>query len=204
MLIMKFKSQKEADDFYRHNNNQLFNSIESNMCHLVYIDSIETISSSKVCLFWLLNFRKKLILQKESKNFTIFLQGCLAAYTRLYRATKLLHLSRENGNWPIDYNAQPNLIVAINRMNLWMESSQFCATIPFMQRACPNGVILSERRICRITTLCYLIRCSSSSCPVCRYTVTPDFSFDSVCTECGSQEVCALRSEVENSIFLYR
>jgi BRCA1-associated protein len=48
MVLMKFKSQKDADEFYKYNNNKPFNSIEDNACHLVYIESVEAISSSKV------------------------------------------------------------------------------------------------------------------------------------------------------------
>lgn len=34
--------------FYSHNNNKLFNSIEDNVCHLVFVEKIEAMNSSKV------------------------------------------------------------------------------------------------------------------------------------------------------------
>lgn len=48
MVLIKFKTQKEADEFYKYNNNRPFNLIEENTCHLVYVESVEVISSSKV------------------------------------------------------------------------------------------------------------------------------------------------------------
>jgi hypothetical protein len=55
---MKFKSQKDADEFYKYNNNKPFNSIEDNACHLVYIESVEAISSSKVIYLFSSSIRK--------------------------------------------------------------------------------------------------------------------------------------------------
>ena len=34
--------------FYSYNNNRLFNTIEDNVCHLVFVERIEAMNSSKV------------------------------------------------------------------------------------------------------------------------------------------------------------
>ncbi|CAF0909803.1 unnamed protein product [Brachionus calyciflorus] len=47
MTLVKFKSQSDADEFYLHNNNRRFNSIEETVCRLVYVEKIEAINSSK-------------------------------------------------------------------------------------------------------------------------------------------------------------
>jgi BRCA1-associated protein len=47
MTLFKFKNQKDADFFYSANNNKMFNSIEENVCHLVYVEKTEAINSSK-------------------------------------------------------------------------------------------------------------------------------------------------------------
>lgn len=48
MVLLKFTNQKDADLFYCHNNNKPFNSIEdSNLCHLAFVERVETINSSK-------------------------------------------------------------------------------------------------------------------------------------------------------------
>ena len=41
--------QEYADDFYTTFNNQPFNSIEPDLCHLVYVAKVETIKESQVC-----------------------------------------------------------------------------------------------------------------------------------------------------------
>lgn len=46
-----FLIKKDADSFYLHNNNRKFNSIEENVCHLVYVERIEALNSSKVIYF---------------------------------------------------------------------------------------------------------------------------------------------------------
>jgi hypothetical protein len=40
--------QKDADDFYKYNNNKQFNSIEDSICHLAFVERIEAVNSSKV------------------------------------------------------------------------------------------------------------------------------------------------------------
>lgn len=47
MVLIKFINQKDADLFYVHNDNKLFNSIEDNHCHLAFVERVETINSSK-------------------------------------------------------------------------------------------------------------------------------------------------------------
>ncbi|GAB1598091.1 BRCA1-associated protein-like [Argonauta hians] len=47
MVLVKFKNQELADEFYSAFNNTQFNSIESDICHLVYIAKIETMKSSE-------------------------------------------------------------------------------------------------------------------------------------------------------------
>lgn len=47
MVLIKFKTQEMADEFYSAFNNTHFNSIESDVCHLVYVAKIEAIKSSE-------------------------------------------------------------------------------------------------------------------------------------------------------------
>ena len=47
MVLFKFQEQKDADLFYSYNNNKPFNSIEDHVCHLAFVERIETINSSK-------------------------------------------------------------------------------------------------------------------------------------------------------------
>ena len=51
MTLIKFKTQKDADEFFIHNNNKPFNSIEDNVCRLVYVAKVEALNSSKVKCF---------------------------------------------------------------------------------------------------------------------------------------------------------
>jgi len=43
--------QSLADEFYQTYNDQAFNSIEPEICHLVYVASVESVLSSDVSLF---------------------------------------------------------------------------------------------------------------------------------------------------------
>lgn len=47
MVLIKFKTQEMADEFYSAFNNTHFNSIESDVCHLVYVAKIEAMKSSE-------------------------------------------------------------------------------------------------------------------------------------------------------------
>ena len=47
MVLLKFRSQKDADDFYKYNNNKMFNSIEETPCHLAYIQAVEVVNSAQ-------------------------------------------------------------------------------------------------------------------------------------------------------------
>uniref|UniRef100_A0A0B7A5Q6 BRCA1-associated protein n=1 Tax=Arion vulgaris TaxID=1028688 RepID=A0A0B7A5Q6_9EUPU len=47
MLLIKFRDQTSADDFYSYFNNRPYNSIEPDICHLVYVAKIEVINESE-------------------------------------------------------------------------------------------------------------------------------------------------------------
>ncbi|CAL1548415.1 unnamed protein product [Lymnaea stagnalis] len=47
MLLIKFRDQTSADDFYSYFNNRRFNSIEPDICHLVYVAKIELINEAE-------------------------------------------------------------------------------------------------------------------------------------------------------------
>ncbi|XP_077995910.1 BRCA1-associated protein-like [Glandiceps talaboti] len=50
MVLIKFKEQKQADEFYKTYNGQPFNSIEPELCHCVYVAGVETVKESEACL----------------------------------------------------------------------------------------------------------------------------------------------------------
>lgn len=45
-----FFQQKYADEFYKYFNGNAFNSIEPEICHLIYVVKVETAKSSEVSL----------------------------------------------------------------------------------------------------------------------------------------------------------
>ncbi|XP_025089769.1 BRCA1-associated protein-like [Pomacea canaliculata] len=47
MLLIRFKDQKSADEFYSYFNNRPFNSIEPDVCHLVYVAKVEITKESE-------------------------------------------------------------------------------------------------------------------------------------------------------------
>ncbi|KAK7088267.1 BRCA1-associated protein-like [Littorina saxatilis] len=47
MLLIKFKNQNSADEFYSYFNSRPFNSIEEDVCHLVYVAKIEIVKESE-------------------------------------------------------------------------------------------------------------------------------------------------------------
>ncbi|XP_070571889.1 BRCA1-associated protein-like [Ptychodera flava] len=47
MVLIKFKEQKLADEFYKTYNGQPFNSIEPELCHCVYVARVETVKESE-------------------------------------------------------------------------------------------------------------------------------------------------------------
>ncbi|CAF1036101.1 unnamed protein product [Rotaria sp. Silwood1] len=47
MCLIKFKSQKEADEFYDYYNNRQFNSIEKGVCHLAFVAKVDITSTAK-------------------------------------------------------------------------------------------------------------------------------------------------------------
>lgn len=47
MVLVKFRSQKQADEYYNMYNNTTFNSIESDICHLVYVGQVEMLKESE-------------------------------------------------------------------------------------------------------------------------------------------------------------
>ncbi|XP_074658919.1 BRCA1-associated protein-like [Tubulanus polymorphus] len=51
MALLKFRSQRESDEFYRTYNNVRYNSLETDVCHLVYISRIETLKASEGACF---------------------------------------------------------------------------------------------------------------------------------------------------------
>lgn len=51
MVLVKFKNQKQADEYYKTYNNTTFNSIETDICHLVYVGQVEMLKESEnACL----------------------------------------------------------------------------------------------------------------------------------------------------------
>lgn len=51
MVLFKFKNQQTADEFYKNFNGIQFNSIEPEICHLVYVAKVESVKESEeVCL----------------------------------------------------------------------------------------------------------------------------------------------------------
>ncbi|XP_041348267.1 BRCA1-associated protein-like isoform X2 [Gigantopelta aegis] len=47
MVLLKFRDQTSADQFYENYNNEPYNSIESNICHLVYVARVEIMKESE-------------------------------------------------------------------------------------------------------------------------------------------------------------
>lgn len=47
MVLLKFRSQTNADEFFNTFNNKPFNSIEPEICHMVYVARVETLHSSE-------------------------------------------------------------------------------------------------------------------------------------------------------------
>ncbi|KAK3707696.1 hypothetical protein RRG08_050511 [Elysia crispata] len=47
LLLIKFKDQASADEFYSYFNNRPYNSIEPDICHLVYVGKVEIINESE-------------------------------------------------------------------------------------------------------------------------------------------------------------
>jgi BRCA1-associated protein len=46
MVLIRFRNQKSADEFYRNFNGVAFNSIEPETCHLVYVERVETLNET--------------------------------------------------------------------------------------------------------------------------------------------------------------
>ncbi|ESO93398.1 hypothetical protein LOTGIDRAFT_206528 [Lottia gigantea] len=47
MVLLKFSNQKACDEFYSYFNNRPFNSIEPDICHLVYVSQVEVMKESE-------------------------------------------------------------------------------------------------------------------------------------------------------------
>lgn len=47
MCLIKFKTQKQADEFYDYFNNREFNSIEKGVCHLAFVSKVDITSTAK-------------------------------------------------------------------------------------------------------------------------------------------------------------
>ncbi len=47
MVLLRFRCQEAADEFYRAFNGQRFNSLESDVCSLVYVSKVETCKESE-------------------------------------------------------------------------------------------------------------------------------------------------------------
>ncbi|KAF6019938.1 hypothetical protein EB796_021758 [Bugula neritina] len=122
MVLVKFKSQELADEFYINYNGTQFNSIEPNICHLVYVAQVD--------------FRK------ESEGGAVPIPG-------------LIEL--------------PNCPVCLERMD---ESVDGILTI--LCNHAFHGNCLKKW--------------GDTSCPVCRYSQTPEESGENSCFECDSTE----------------
>ncbi|XP_064482341.1 BRCA1-associated protein-like [Ornithodoros turicata] len=124
MVLIKFRSQKSADEFYHNFNGIRFNSIEPEVCHLIFVSRLEMV--------------------KESEDDT----SCL----------------------PIPGHTElPTCPVCLERMD---ESVEGILTI-----LCNH----SFHDSC-------LAKWGDTSCPVCRYSQTPEPVPDNRCFSCGSQE----------------
>ncbi|XP_064619178.1 BRCA1-associated protein-like [Lineus longissimus] len=51
MVLIKFKAQEDADEFYMTYNNVRYNSIEPEICYLVYVASVEALKTSEGACF---------------------------------------------------------------------------------------------------------------------------------------------------------
>ena len=51
-IFLLFKKE-HADDFYNSYNNQPFNMIEPETCHLVYVAKVESVKEGEVCVLML-------------------------------------------------------------------------------------------------------------------------------------------------------
>lgn len=47
MVLIRFRNQKSADEFYKNFNNAPFNSIEPETCHLVFVERVETLKETE-------------------------------------------------------------------------------------------------------------------------------------------------------------
>lgn len=119
MVLIKFKNQKSADEFYENFNGMRFNSIEPEICHLVYVAKVESV--------------------KESE------ESCRP----LYGHTEL-----------------PTCPVCLERMD---ESVEGILTILCNHAFHGNC----------------LAKWGDTSCPVCRYSQTPELVPDNHCFTCG-------------------
>lgn len=52
MVLIKFKTQRLADEFFNTYNNVPFNSIEPDICQLIYVARVEVIKDSEVCIMY--------------------------------------------------------------------------------------------------------------------------------------------------------
>ena len=48
MVLIGFRDQASADEFYRTYNNAQYNSIEPDLCHLAYVDRVEVTMETEV------------------------------------------------------------------------------------------------------------------------------------------------------------
>ncbi|CAG0914896.1 unnamed protein product [Notodromas monacha] len=120
MVLLKFRSQQGADEFYKTFNGMPFNSLEPDLCHLVYVSRVESV--------------------KES----------------------------EGGGLPLEFHTElPVCSVCLERMD---ESVDGVLTI-----LCNH----SFHSAC-------LSQWGDGSCPVCRYTSTPEVVERSCCFSCPS------------------
>ncbi|OWF44883.1 BRCA1-associated protein-like [Mizuhopecten yessoensis] len=122
MVLVKFRSQDQADEFFTTYNNSPYNSIEPDICHLIYVARVETV--------------------KESEGACLPTPG----------VTEL-----------------PCCPVCLERMD---ESVDGVLTI-----LCNHA----------FHTKC-LEQWGDTSCPVCRYSQTPEESANHRCMKCSSQE----------------
>lgn len=124
MVLIKFREQKAADDFYHNFNGVRFNSIEPEVCHLIFVSRLEMV--------------------KESEDDAACLP--IPGHTEL-----------------------PVCPVCLERMD---ESVEGILTI-LCNHSFHDGC---------------LAKWGDTSCPVCRYSQTPELVPDNRCFSCGSQE----------------
>ncbi|OQR67672.1 BRCA1-associated protein-like [Tropilaelaps mercedesae] len=137
MVLLRFRSQKATDEFYEGFNGKPFNSIEGDICHLVYIAKVEVISGSSAEDD-----------RTDSYSWTQLGAGPITGHTEL-----------------------PTCPVCLERMD---ESVEGVLTI-LCNHSFHDACLAKWHG-------------DNNTCPVCRYTQTPQQETENCCQTCGATE----------------